>query len=115
MQNQALEFTLLSNHHKNDGRYTAKIVNQKTIWFENLLKEMENNTALRKEDIRLAISHFLYSIKDNLIRGLNKVETPLGVFKTSIRGFDTRAWQRAGYRMRRVSAGINPCNTRRLC
>ncbi|TFG61089.1 MAG: hypothetical protein E4H36_10980, partial [Spirochaetales bacterium] len=33
----------------------------------------------------MAISHFLDSVKDNLIRGL-KVETPLGLFKTSIRG-----------------------------
>ena len=46
---------------------------------------MENNTALRKEDIRLAISHLMTSVKENLIRGL-KVETPLGVFRTSVRG-----------------------------
>ena len=85
MQTQTLEYRLLSNHLINDGRYMAKVINQKTIGFENLLKEMENNTALRKEDIRLAITHFMDSIKENLVRGL-KVETPLGVFKTSIRG-----------------------------
>ena len=85
MQTQALEFTLLDNHLKNDGRYMAKVINQRTIGFENLLKEMENNTALRKEDIRLAITHFMASVQDNLIRGL-KVETPLGVFRTSVRG-----------------------------
>lgn len=59
----------------NDGRYMAKIINQKTIGFENLLKEMENNTALRKEDIRLAIAHFVDAVRENLVRGL-KVETP---------------------------------------
>ena len=85
MSNQSLEFTLLNNHLKSDGRYMAKIVNQKTVGFEALLKEMENNTALRKEDIRLAISHFMNAVKGNLIRGM-KVETPLGVFRTSIRG-----------------------------
>lgn len=85
MESQTLAFTLLSNHLINDGRYMAKIINQKTIGYENLLKEMENNTALRKDDIRLAITHFIDAIRGNLIRGL-KVETPTGVIKTSIRG-----------------------------
>jgi nucleoid DNA-binding protein len=85
MGTQSVEFTLLSNHLINDGRYMPKIIHQKTVEFEELLKEMEHDTALRKEDIRLAITRFLDSIRDNLIRGL-KVETPLGVFRMSIRG-----------------------------
>ena len=89
MQNQTLEFTLMSNNLKNDGRYMARIIHQKTITYENLLLDMENNTALRKEDIRLANTHLLDAVVENLIRGL-KVETPLGVFKMSIKGsFDS--------------------------
>ena len=53
----------------------AKIVNQKTMSYKNLLVATEKDTALRKEDIRLAITHVMDSITENLIRGL-KVETP---------------------------------------
>lgn len=85
MNTQGLNFTLMTNHLINNGRYMAKIVNQKSIGFESLLLETENNTALRKEDIRLAITHFMDAIRGNLVRGL-KVETPLGIFRTSVRG-----------------------------
>lgn len=85
MVTQSVEFTLLSNHLINDGRYMPKIIHQRTVEFEELLQEMERDTALSKEDIRLAITHFLDSIKLNLIKGL-KVETPLGVFRMAIRG-----------------------------
>ncbi|MBI9102187.1 MAG: DUF4469 domain-containing protein [Spirochaetales bacterium] len=85
MQNQCLEFTLLKNMLKNDGRFMARVIHQKTIFFEDLLVEMENNTTQRKEDIRLAITQFMNAIVSNLIRGL-KVETPIGIFKTTIRG-----------------------------
>lgn len=85
MQTQGLEFKLTSNHLINNGRYMAKVVNQKSIDFENLLLETEHDTALRKEDIRLAITHFMDAIGGNLVRGL-KVETPLGVFRASVRG-----------------------------
>jgi nucleoid DNA-binding protein len=85
MKTQALEYTLVSNNLENDGNYMAKVIHQKTVEYEELLQEMERDTALRKEDIRLAISRFITSIRENLVRGL-KVKTPLGVFRPSVRG-----------------------------
>ena len=85
METQALEYTLVSNNLENDGCYMAKVIHQKTVEYEKLLNEMERDTALRKEDIRLAISRFIGSIRENLVRGL-KVKTPLGVFRPSVRG-----------------------------
>ncbi len=78
MQNQSLEFMLMSNHLKNDGRFIPRIINQKAINFDNLLDEMEDNTTQRKEDIRLALSHFQDSLIKNLGKGL-KVSVVFGI------------------------------------
>lgn len=80
-----MEFMLTKNPLRDDGKFFARIINQGGMSFEELLKEMEDNTAIRKQDLRLAVTQFFKAVTDNLIKGL-KVQTPLGTFKPTIRG-----------------------------
>ena len=85
MGSQNLDFTLVKNPFGTSSKYVARVVNQRTVSFETLLDEMEDNTAIRKQDQRLVVTQFFKTIVHNLNKGL-KVETPIGEFKTTLRG-----------------------------
>ena len=89
MSSQNLNFTLVKNPFGTSANYIARVVNQKTVSFETLLEQMEDNTAIRKQDQRLVVTRFLNTIIRNLNNGL-KVDTPIGEFKATLRGsFET--------------------------
>lgn len=85
MREQALEYTLVKNHLDNNEGFMAKVIHQKGLSFEELLKEMEKNTAIRSQDLRLAMAQLEKVILENTARGL-KVATPFGTFKATVRG-----------------------------
>lgn len=66
MKNQNMDFILVKNPLTKDGNYFARCINQKGISFEDLLTEMEKNTAIRKQDLRLSITQFANAILDNV-------------------------------------------------
>lgn len=85
MSTQSMSFTLIKNPFSEEDYYIARVVNQKSISFEALLLEMENNTAIRKQDFRLAVTQLKTAITANLLKGV-KVVTPIGEFRPTIRG-----------------------------
>lgn len=48
MVTQSLEYTLMSNHLQDDKGYMARVINQKTMDYTELLKEMEETTTCGK-------------------------------------------------------------------
>lgn len=80
-----LKFMLIKNPFNDEGLFIPRVVSQSGMSFEELLQDMEDNTAIRKQDLRLAITQFRDAIIRNLVRG-NKIETPIGSFKPTVRG-----------------------------
>lgn len=86
MKNQSLEFMLVENHlHEGSDNFMARVINQKSSSYEDVLKEMASKTAIKKQDLGVAMELFLQVLADKLALGL-QVENPLGVIKPTIRG-----------------------------
>ncbi|MBI9107937.1 MAG: DUF4469 domain-containing protein [Spirochaetales bacterium] len=85
MKELSLEYKLIRNHLQNGKSFSPRAINQKTVRYENVLKEMEHNTAIRSADLQLAMNQFMNTVTDILARGM-KAETPLGVFSVVLQG-----------------------------
>jgi len=85
MREQSLEYKLIRNHLHKGKTFMPRAINQKTVRFEKVLKEMERNTAIRSADLQLAMNQFMNTMADILARGM-KAETPIGTFAVVLQG-----------------------------
>ena len=83
-ERHVIKYTLKKNNLDN-GLYVAKPVDLMTMSWENLLKQMQNNTALHKDDMNLAFRRCFTELASALSRGYI-VETPLGIFRPTLKG-----------------------------
>lgn len=102
---EVIKYRLKKNNLDN-GLYVAKPVDLMVISWENLLKKMQDNTALRMGDMNLALNRFLIELSTALARG-ETVITPIGIFKPTLRGTIHTATEKFNHKYKYNDHNIN--------